>query len=110
MPMKSYQFFKIYKRLYKKRDKIHIVLNEKWKAEKSWTMFYKRLFSKTLENVKMIINHFFFNRSFCSQDFFYLVSSFAVQFSLFDIRMTEEISKGKRQMASNGKLQHLFQK
>ena len=28
MPMKSYQFFKIYKRLYKKRDKIHIVLNE----------------------------------------------------------------------------------
>ena len=50
----------------------------------------------------MIINHFF-----C------FTSSFPAQFLLFDIRMTQEVSKGEsreQQIARNGKLQYLFQK
>ena len=47
--MKSYQFFKIYKRLYKKREEnAHTAVNEKKTTEKSWTLFYNRLFYKTL--------------------------------------------------------------
>ena len=48
-----------------------------------------------MKPLKMAINHFFFNRSFCSQDFFYFASSFTAQFLFFDVRMTQEISKGQ---------------
>ena len=41
LPMKSYQFFKIYKSFYKKREKnSHTAINEKRKTEKSWNFFY----------------------------------------------------------------------
>ena len=42
--MKSYQFFKIYKRFYKKKKKTHTAVNKKRKTEKSWNLlFYKAL-------------------------------------------------------------------
>ena len=90
--MKSYQFFKIYKRFYKKREKnSHTAVNEKKKTEKSLNLFYLTgYFMK-----KIAINHFFFNRYFCSQDFFYFASSFTAQFLFFDVKMTQEISKGE---------------
>ena len=77
--MKSYQFFKIYKRFYKKREKNnHTAVNEKRKSEKNWNLFY--LTGYFVKPLKMTINHFFFNRSFYSQDFFYFASSFTAQF------------------------------
>ena len=50
-----------------KRKNNHAAVNEKRKTEKIWTLFYLTGCFMTL---KMVINHFFFNRSFCSQDFF----------------------------------------
>ena len=47
--MKSYQFFKICKRFDKEREKkTYAAVNEKRKTEKSWTLFYNRLFYKVL--------------------------------------------------------------
>ena len=71
LPMKSHQLFKIYKRFDKEREKnTHTVANGERKTEKSWTLFYKRLFYK-----------------------FYFASSILAQLSLFVIRVTQEISK-----------------
>ena len=40
LSIKSYQFFKIYNCVDKKIEKnTHILVNEKWKTEKSWTLF-----------------------------------------------------------------------
>ena len=64
--MKSYQFLKIYKRFYKDREKTLIQQSMRKKTEKSWTLLYNRLFYKALKND----NYFFFNKSFCLQDFF----------------------------------------
>ena len=70
--MKPYQFFKIYKRFYNKREKTDI--RQSIRKERLRNFFYLTgYFMKTLE---MAINHFFLNRSFCSQDFFYFASSF----------------------------------
>ena len=92
--MKSSQFFKFYIRFYKKKEKnTHKAVNEKRKTEKSWTFFY--LTGYFMKPLKMAINHFFFNRSFCSQDIFYFTSSFTEQLLFFDVRMTQEISKGE---------------
>ena len=41
LPMKSYQFFKICKHFDKETEK---TVDEKRKTEKSWTLFYNRLF------------------------------------------------------------------
>ena len=69
--MKSCQFFKIYKRAYKKREKTVIErINEKRKTDKSCTLFY--LTDYFIKPLKMSIKHFFFNRSFYSQDFFFV--------------------------------------
>ena len=47
--MKSYQFFKSYKRFDKERKKHpYITVNEKAKVEKKWTLFHNRLFYKAL--------------------------------------------------------------
>ena len=63
--MKSHQLFKIYKRFYKKREKI--VMQQSIRKEKLRKIFlFNRFFYEVLEKA---INHFFFNRSFCSQDF-----------------------------------------
>ena len=50
--MKSYQFFKIYKRFYKKREKTVIQQSmRKEKTEKSWNFFlFNSLFYEALEN------------------------------------------------------------
>ena len=48
LSMKSYQFFKIWKPFDKEREKTHVVVNEKRKTAKSWTLFYNRLFYKAL--------------------------------------------------------------
>ena len=48
--MKSYQFFKIWKPFDKEREKTHVVVNEKRKTAKSWTLFYNRLFYKALQD------------------------------------------------------------
>ena len=77
--MKSYQFFKIYIRFYKKRENTHVAVSEK-KTEKIWTLFYLTGYFMTL---KMAVNHFFFSRSFCSQDSFYFASLFTAQFLFF---------------------------
>ena len=69
--MKSYQFFKMYKPFYKKREKAVIQQS----MRKVGFFSFNRLFYEALE---MAINHFFFSRSFCSQDtflFFKLVNS-----------------------------------
>ena len=58
----------------------HTVVNEKRKTEKIWTCF---------------ITCCLFNRFFYSQFFFYFANSFLAQFSLFDIRITQEISEGE---------------
>ena len=55
LPMKSYQFFKTFIR-YEKRN-----------TEKILTLFYLTGYFMTW---KMVINHFFLSRSFCSQDIF----------------------------------------
>ena len=97
--MKSHQFFKINKRFDKEREKTLIQQSmRKEKLRKYGLCFITGYFIKPF---KMTMNHFFFNRSFCSQDFvFYFPSSFAVQFSFFVIRMMPEISKGE---IGNGK-------
>ena len=53
--------------LSEKRKNNHAAVNKKQKTEKIWTLFYLTGYFMTL---KMAINHIFFNRSFCSQDFF----------------------------------------
>ena len=81
--MKSCQFFKIYKRFDKEREKLFIQqLMRKEKLKKVGLCFITGRFIKLF---KMIINLFFF----------YFASSFAAQFSLFDIRMTQEMAKGE---------------
>ena len=96
-----YQYFQIFfifidqnllTRWWRKRKNTHTVINEKRKTEKSWTLFYNRLFHKALSKD----NH-------C----FYLSSSFAAQFLLFDIR---DIKRGgwKRHITRDGKLNIYF--
>ena len=85
--MKSYQFFKICKRFDKEREKTLMQQSiKKEKLRKVGLCFITGCFIKSFN---MIINHFF-----C------FASSFAAQFLLFDIRMTQEISKGE---VGNGK-------
>ena len=51
LSIKSYQFFEIYLRVDKEREKnSHALVNEKRKTEKSWTLFYNKLFYKALSN------------------------------------------------------------
>ena len=68
-PIKSYQFFKIYKRFYKKKEKKLIQQSIGKKTGKVGLCFIACCFIKLF---KIIINHFFLNRSFCSQDFFFI--------------------------------------
>ena len=93
LPVKSYQFFKIYKRFYKKEKNSHTAVNEQRKNERSCTLFY--LTGYFMKPLKIVLNHFFFNRSFCSQDCFYFASLFTAQFLFFDVTMMQEISKGE---------------
>ena len=96
--MKFYQFFKINKRFYKKREKT--LIQQTMRKEKLRKVGLCFIIGYFIKPYKMIINNFFFNRSFCSQDFFNFTSSFTAQVLLFDIRMTQEISKGE---VGNGK-------
>ena len=85
--MKSYQFFKICEGFDKEREKKLMQQSmRKEKLKKSGLCFIKGCFIKSFN---MIINHVFV-----------LASSFAAQFLVFDIRMTQEISKGEE---GNGK-------
>ena len=85
--MKSYQFFKICKRFGKEREKTLMQQSmRKEKLRKVGLCLIKGCFIKSFN---MIINHFF-----C------FASSFAHQFLLFDIRMTQDISKRE---VGNGK-------
>ena len=61
-----------------RKEKKHVCSGQWEKNWGNWTLYYN-----------MIINHFF-----------YFTSSFAAQVLLFDIRMTEDISKGE---VGNGK-------
>ena len=110
LPMKSYQFFKFYIRFYKKREKnTQTTVNENRKTEKIQTLFYLTDYPTTL---KMAINHLFYSRSFCSQDFIYFTSSFTTQFLFFDQDEARNIKRGswEQKLARNSKLQFLFQK
>ena len=81
LPMKSYQIFKISKRFDKEREKTLMQQSmRKERLRKVGLCFITGCFMKSFN---MIINNFFF------------ASSFTVQFLLFDIRMTQEISKGE---------------
>ena len=63
LPIKSYQFSKIYKRFHKEKEKTLTQQSmRKEKLRKVGTGYFIKPF-------KITINHFFFNRSFCSQDF-----------------------------------------
>ena len=87
--------FQVYKRFDNGREKTLIQQSMIKNPRKSWTLFY-RLFYKAL----LIINHFF-----------YFASSFAVQFPLFDIKMTQKtLGNWEQQIARNSKSQYLFQK
>ena len=48
------------------------------KTQKSWNLFY--LTGYFINPLKTAINHFFFNRSFCSQDFVAVVVAVVVIF------------------------------
>ena len=83
--MEPYQFFKIYKRFDKERKKLIQQSMRKKKLRKNGLYFVTGCFIRPF---KIIII------------FFYFGSSFAAQFSLFVIKMTQEISKGE---IGNGK-------
>ena len=70
--MKSYQFFKICKRFDKERENTYAAVNEKKKTEKSWILFYNRLFYKSF-NVK-IFNHLFVLEPHSQPNFYFLIS------------------------------------
>ena len=77
-PMKSYQFFKIYKRFYEKREKT--VIQQSMRKDWAKLKFFKWqliIFSSTDLFVHMIIIIIF-----------YFASLFTAQFLLFDFRMT----------------------
>ena len=72
LPMKSYQIFKICKRFNTETEKnTYAAVNEKRKTEKSWTLFYNRLFYKVFN---MIINHFFVLQAHSQPNFCFLIS------------------------------------
>ena len=77
--MKSYQFFRIYKSFDKEREKA--LMQRSMRKEKLREVGICFIAGCFLKPFKMIINHFF-----------YFASSFAVQFLLFDFRITQEIS------------------
>ena len=80
--MKACQFFKIFKRFDKAREKTLLQHSKrKEKLRKVGLCFITCCFIKSFN---VIINHFF-----C------IAGSFAAQFLLFDIRMTQEISNGE---------------
>ena len=79
LPMKSYQFFRIYKSFDKEREKT--LMQRSMRKEKLREVGICFITGCFLKPFKMIINHFF-----------YFASSFAVQFLLFDFRITQEIS------------------
>ena len=54
--------FKIYLRFYERREKTLMLQSMKKKNEEIWTLFYSTGYFMTL---KMAINLFFFNKSFC---------------------------------------------
>ena len=92
LPMKSYQFFKIYTCFDKEREKTLMRQSmRKEKLRKVGLCFTTGCFIKS---INLIINHFF-----C------FVSSLAAQFLHFDIRMMQEMSKGEV-----GNSKYLFQK
>ena len=85
--MKSYQFFKICKRFDKEREKT--LMQQSMRKEKLRKFGLCVTTDCFIKSFNMIINHFF-----C------IASSLAAQFSLFDIEMTQEISKRE---VGNGK-------
>ena len=85
--MKSYHFFKIWKRFDKEREKTLMLQSmRKEKLRKVGLCFITSCFVKSFNMI--IIYLFCFG------------ISFAAQFLLFDIRMTQEISEGE---VGNGK-------
>ena len=80
--MKSYQFFKTYKRFNKEREKTLMQQSRKEKLKKVGLCFITGCFIKSFN---VIINYFFV-----------FASSFVAQFLLLDIRMTQEgVGNGK---------------
>ena len=82
LPMKSYQIFKISKRFDKEREKT--LMQQSMRKEKQRKVGLCFITGCFIKSFNMIINHFF-----C------FASSFAAQFLIFDVRMTQEISKGE---------------
>ena len=68
-PIKSYQFFQIYKRFYKKKEKSSYSSQWGKKLGNVGLCFIAGCFIKPF---KIIINHFLLNRSLCSQHFFFI--------------------------------------
>ena len=84
----------------RKKKNSHTALSEKRKTEKSWNLFYLR--GHFMKPLKMAINHFFFNRSFCSQDLFLfckLVHSAIFVFLMSGLR--KKYQKGKLRTANS---------
>ena len=97
LPMMSYLFFKIYKRFYKKIEKTVMQQSmQKGKLKKVALCFITGSF---IEPFKLTLTFFpsvglFFTR------FFFTSQTRSAQSSLFDIKITQEISKGD---TGNGK-------
>ena len=107
---KFYQFFKIYKSFYKKREKMIIQLSmRKEQLRKTGICF---ITGYLIRPFNMTVIHFFFNWSFCSREFFFsfrkLVCNVVFAFWYQDDSETIKRGNWERQIARNNKLQHLF--
>ena len=78
--MKSFQFFKIYKRFNEERKKI--IMQQSMRKEKLRKVGLCFITGCFIKSFNMMINHFLFHK---------LIFCFAAQFSLFHIRMKQEI-------------------
>ena len=110
--MKSHQFFKINKRFDKEREKT--LIQQSMRKEKLRKYGLCVITGYFIKPFKMTINHFFFNRSFCSQDFCFLFPKL-VRSAIFVFYYQDDagnIKRGnwERQIARNGKLQYSFRK
>ena len=99
LPMKSYQFFKIYKHFDKEKDKTLMQQSmRKERLRKVGLCFTTSFFIKSFN---MIINHFLFCK---------LIRSPVFAFWYQDNARNIRTGSWERQIDRNGKLQYLFQK
>ena len=98
LPMKSYNFFQIYKRFDRKSEKTLIDKSMRKKTVKNWTFSYSRLFYTDLWNDSLLF-------LLCK-----LIRSAVFAFLYQDDASNIKRVNWKGKIAGNGQLQYLFQK